>query len=291
MGNKTHPIGFRLGIIKDWQARWFAGKQSEYRALVIEDLQIRNTIAREYPDAGISRVEIERTSSDLIINVHTARPGIVIGRGGQKVEELRKVLEGLTDRRVRLNVEEIRQPELDAFIVARSIADQLLRRIAYRRAIRQGVTRTMQAGAEGVKIICSGRLGGAEIARREKAMDGRVPLHTLRADIDFSIAEAATEFGRIGVKVWIYKGEILPKQAEQELEDMAPIEVTLKAADAEGEEGEADEIGPIEVTVKATAEPEPEPETEAAPEAEPEAKSEESTEEPEGESDAPAKKS
>ena len=269
MGNKTHPIGFRLGIIKDWQARWFASKQSEYRALVIEDLKIRNTIASEYPDAGISRVDIERTSNDLIITVHTARPGIVIGRGGQKVEELRKVLEGLTDRRARLNVQEIRQPELDAFIVARSIADQLVRRIAYRRAIRQGVTRTMQAGAEGVKIICSGRLGGADIARREKAMDGRVPLHTLRADIDFSIAEAATEFGRIGVKVWIYKGEVLPKQAEQELEDMAPIEVTLKAADAEAEELEADEIGPIAVTVKATAEPEPEPEPK--PEAEPDA--------------------
>lgn len=281
MGNKTHPIGFRLGIIKDWQARWFASKQSEYRALVIEDLKIRNTIASEYPDAGISRVDIERTSNDLIITVHTARPGIVIGRGGQKVEELRKVLEGLTDRRARLNVQEIRQPELDAFIVARSIADQLVRRIAYRRAIRQGVTRTMQAGAEGVKIICSGRLGGADIARREKAMDGRVPLHTLRADIDFSIAEAATEFGRIGVKVWIYKGEVLPKQAEQELEDMAPIEVTLKAADAEAEELEADEIGPIAVTVKATAEPEPEPEE----------TSEKPTEEPEDEPDATAKKS
>ena len=281
MGNKTHPIGFRLGIIKDWQARWFASKQSEYRALVIEDLKIRNTIASEYPDAGISRVDIERTSNDLIITVHTARPGIVIGRGGQKVEELRKVLEGLTDRRARLNVQEIRQPELDAFIVARSIADQLVRRIAYRRAIRQGVTRTMQAGAEGVKIICSGRLGGADIARREKAMDGRVPLHTLRADIDFSIAEAATEFGRIGVKVWIYKGEVLPKQAEQELEDMAPIEVTLKAADAEAEELEADEIGPIAVTVKATAEPEPEPEETA----------EKPTEEPEDEPDATAKKS
>ena len=297
MGNKTHPIGFRLGIIKDWQARWFVSKQSEYRALVIEDLKIRNTIASEYPDAGISRVDIERTSNDLIITVHTARPGVVIGRGGQKVEELRKVLEGLTDRRARLDVQEIRQPELDAFIVARSIADQLVRRIAYRRAIRQGVTRTMQAGAEGVKIICSGRLGGADIARREKAMDGRVPLHTLRADIDFSIAEAATEFGRIGVKVWIYKGEVLPKQAEQELEDMAPIEVTLKAADAEAEELEADEIGPIAVTVKATAEPEPEPEPkpEAEPEPEPEPEPEETaekpTEEPEDEPDATAKKS
>lgn len=252
MGNKTHPIGFRLGIIKEWQAKWFAGKQSGYRGFVLEDLAIREAIAKEYPDAGISRVDVERSSSDLIITVHTARPGIVIGRGGQKVEELRKVLEGLTDRRARLNVQEIRQPELDAFIVARSIADQLVRRIAYRRAIRQAVTRTMQAGAEGIKVICSGRLGGADIARKEKAMDGRVPLHTLRADIDFSIAEAATEFGRIGVKVWIYKGEILPSQSEPDLEDMAPIEVTLRAGDSDGEEVEDDEIAPIELTVRAS---------------------------------------
>jgi len=252
VGNKTHPVGFRLGIIKDWQAKWFAGSQSGYRGFVLEDLAIRKKITEEYPDAGISRVDIERSSSDLIITVHTARPGIVIGRGGQKVEELRKVLAGLTDRRARLNVQEIRQPELDSFIVARSIADQLVRRIAYRRAIRQAVTRTMQAGAEGIKVICSGRLGGADIARREKAMDGRVPLHTLRADIDFSIAEAATEFGRIGVKVWIYKGEVLPKQGEPEIEDMSPIEVTLKVGDAEEESVEADEIGPIAVTVRAS---------------------------------------
>ena len=244
MGNKTHPIGFRLGVNKEWQAKWFAGKQREYRGLVVEDLAIRNTIADAYPDAGISRVDIERSSNDVIITVHTARPGIVIGRGGQKVEELRKVLEGLTERRARLNVQEIRQPELDAYLVARSIADQLVRRIAYRRAIRQGVSRTMQAGAQGVKILCSGRLGGADIARKEKAMDGRVPLHTLRADIDFSIAEAATEFGKIGVKVWIYKGDILPSRPEQELEDMAPIEVTLKAGEVETGDLELEENPP-----------------------------------------------
>ena len=230
MGQKTHPIGFRLGIIKDWQSKWFAAKQSDYRNLVLEDMSIRKTILDKYPDAGISSVEVERGSNDVVITIHTARPGIVIGRGGQRVEELRKILEGVTERRARLNVQEIRQPELDAFLVARNVADQLVRRIAFRRAIRQSVSRTMQAGAEGIKIIISGRLGGADIARKEKAMDGRVPLHTLRADIDFGIAEAATEFGRIGVKVWIYKGEILPKVSDQsDLEDIGPIEVTLKA--------------------------------------------------------------
>ena len=198
---------------------------------MLEDLSIRNTIMDAYPDAGVSRVEIERGSADVVITVHTARPGIVIGRGGQKVEEVRKALEGMTERRARLNVQEIRQPELDAHLVARNVADQLIRKIAYRRAIRQALTRTMQAGAQGIKILCSGRLGGAEIARKEKAMEGRVPLHTLRADIDYSYAEAITDFGAIGVKVWIFKGEILP-QAKEEEEEMAPIEVTVKPEEA-----------------------------------------------------------
>ena len=244
MGQKTHPIGFRLGIVKDWQGKWFARKQSDYRSMVLEDLSIRDAIMNRYKDAGISRVEIERGSSDAVITVHTARPGIVIGRGGQRVEELRKLLEALTQRRARLNVQEIRQPELDARLVARNVADQLERRIAFRRAMRQAIYRTMQAGAQGVKIISSGRLGGSDIARREKAMDGRVPLHTLRADIDFGIAEAATEFGKIGVKVWIFKGEILKTTTrEPELEDIPPIEVTVKAeeeqvVDAAAEESE-----------------------------------------------------
>ena len=243
MGQKTHPIGFRLGIVKDWQARWFAGKQEAYRNLVLEDLQVRGRIADSYPDAGISRVEIERSNNDVTVTIHTARPGIVIGRGGQRVEELRKDLERIIRRRARLNVQEIRQPELDAFLVARNVADQLERRIAFRRAIRQTLGRTMQAGAEGIKIICSGRLGGADIARSEKAMEGRVPLHTLRADIDYGLAEAATDFGRIGVKVWIYKGDILPETApEPEIEE---------------------EISPIEVTLSAT--PDPEPAAQAAP--------------------------
>lgn len=234
MGNKTHPIGFRLGIIKDWQSRWFANKPGAYRALVQEDLKIRNAIFKNFPDAGISRIEIEHNSNDATITIHTARPGIVIGRGGQRVEDMRKILEQFTNHKARLNVQEIRQPELDAFLVSRSVADQLVRRIAFRRAIRQAVARTRQAGALGVKIICSGRLGGANIARSEKAMEGRVPLHTLRADIDFGIAEAATDFGRIGVKTWIYKGEIFEeKLLEPEIvpENILPIEVTVKVDD------------------------------------------------------------
>ena len=233
MGQKTHPIGFRLGIVKDWQAKWFAGKQEAYRKLVLEDLQIRDRIEDSYEDAGISRVDIERSNRDVTITVHTSRPGIVIGRGGQRVDELRKELERIIERRARVNVQEIRQPELDAYLVARNVADQLERRIAFRRAIRQTLGRTIQAGAEGIKIICSGRLGGADIARSEKAMEGRVPLHTLRADIDYGLAEARTEFGRIGVKVWIYKGDILPETVpEPEPEEAVPaIEVMLSGSD------------------------------------------------------------
>ena len=236
MAQKTHPIGFRLGVSKDWQSRWFASKPEEYRSLVKEDIEVRDTILSRYPEAGISRVEIER-SNDVVITIHTARPGIVIGRGGQRVEELRKELEARTLRRARLNVQEIRQPELDAYLVGRNVAEQLERRVAFRRAIRQTVMRTMQAGALGIKVLISGRLGGADIARREKAMEGRVPLHTLRADIDFAIAEASTEFGRIGIKVWIYKGDIIPEPRQQPQEevtpaDIAPIEVTVTAAEA-----------------------------------------------------------
>lgn len=240
MGQKTHPVGFRLGIVKDWQSKWFASKDADFRDLLQEDIRIRKTIFSRYPDAGISRVNIERADQDVIVTVHTARPGIIIGRGGQRIEELRHELESLAGKRTRLNVQEIRQPEMDAFLIARNVADQLQRRIAYRRAMRQAMSRTMQAGAQGIKIICSGRLGGAEIARREKVMEGRVPLHTLRADIDYAIAEAATAMGRIGVKVWVYKGEILPK-LEEELEELEAIEVKLQA-DEPAEEGEPEGI-------------------------------------------------
>ena len=217
MGHKTHPIGFRLGYTKEWQSKWFAGNAKDYAAQVLEDLSIRTVIGKQYAEAGISRVEIERTSQDLSVNVHTARPGIVIGRGGQRVDELRKAVESAAGgKRVRLNVLEIRQPELDAFLVARNVADQLERRVMFRRATRQAVMRTMQAGAKGIKVLVSGRLGGAEIARNEKVMDGRVPLHTLRADIDYGLAEAATTMGRIGVKVWIYRGDILSDRDRQQ---------------------------------------------------------------------------
>ena len=238
MGQKTHPIGFRLGISKDWQSRWFASRPEEYRDLVKQDVEVRDIILSRYPDAGISRVEIER-GNDVVITIHTARPGIVIGRGGQRVEELRKELEQKSARRARLNVQEIRQPELDAYLVGRNVAEQLERRVAFRRAIRQTVLRTMQAGALGIKVLISGRLGGADIARREKAMEGRVPLHTLRADIDYAIAEAATEFGVIGIKVWIYKGDIIPEPRQAPQEEAAPAD-----------------IAPIEVRVTGTPEPE-----------------------------------
>ncbi|PZC41621.1 MAG: small subunit ribosomal protein S3 [Chloroflexi bacterium] len=255
MGHKTHPIGFRLGVTKDWQSRWYAPTGKEYRQFVLEDLQIRNSILGQYPDASISKIEIERNSSDLIATIYTARPGIVIGRGGARVEELRKMLEELTSKKARLNVQEIRQPELDAYLVARGVADQLERRIAFRRAIRQAVGRTMQSGAQGVRVKVSGRLGGADIARTENAREGRVPLHTLKADIDFGIAEAATDFGRIGVKVWIYYGDVVNEAeiAEAELEDMLPIEVTLSPEDPTAEVVEVESTAEV-VEVEPTAE-------------------------------------
>jgi small subunit ribosomal protein S3 len=209
MGHKVHPIGFRLGILYPWQSTWYADKN--YTELLHEDLNLRKMILAKLSDAAVSRVELERNANQVIVTIHTAKPGIVIGRGGQKVDELRGDLEKTTGRRVRVNIVEIRQPELDAYLVARSVADQLERRVAFRRAMKQAVTRTMQRGARGVKIQVGGRLGGSEMSRRETEKDGRVPLHTLRADVDFGQAEAATTFGRIGVKAWIYRGDILPE--------------------------------------------------------------------------------
>jgi small subunit ribosomal protein S3 len=209
MGHKTHPIGYRLGILYPWQSKWYADKN--YTELLHEDLELRKMILGRLSDAAVSRVELERNANQVIVTIHTAKPGIVIGRGGQKVDELRGDLEKVTNRRVRVNIVEIRQPELDAYLVARSVADQLERRVAFRRAMKQAVTRTMQRGARGVKIQVGGRLGGSEMSRRETEKDGRVPLHTLRADVDFGQAEAATTFGRIGVKAWIYRGDIQPE--------------------------------------------------------------------------------
>lgn len=230
MGHKTHPIGFRLGIVKDWQTHWYAPRARDYRNLVQEDLQIRDRVNKEYrnfSNAGIARIEIDRGTQDIVVNVHSARPGILIGRDGERVKRLRTRLEEVTPRRIQLNIVEIPQPELNSYLVGRNIADQLERRVSFRRAMRQSAQRAMQAGAEGIKIIVKGRIMGAEIARREKYMEGRVPLHTLRADIDYSVTEAHTVMGLIGVKVWIYKGDILPAQTEESIEDMETIEVTV----------------------------------------------------------------
>jgi small subunit ribosomal protein S3 len=248
MGQKTHPIGFRLGIIKGWQSKWFANKPSQYRALLQEDIAIRQAILSRLPEAAVSRVELERGAQELVVTIFSARPGIVIGRGGQRVEDVRRTVENIAQKRARLNVQEIRQPELEAQLVAASIAEQLGRRIAFRRAMHQAVGRAMQAGALGIKILCSGRLGGIEIARREKVMQGRVPLHTLRADIDYGLAEARTAMGRIGVKVWIYKGDIMPepKESEPEIEaeEMRLIEVTVGGQEEESSEESQDVATP-----------------------------------------------
>ena len=210
MGHKVHPTGFRLGVIYDWQSKWYAGHKT-YKNQLREDIAIRKRVLTG-PDAGISRVEIDRNANQMTVTIHTAKPGIVIGRNGANVDALRQDLEKQTGRRVRVNINEIRVPELDAYLVARSIADQLQRRVAFRRAIKQAVQRTMGRGAKGIKVTAGGRLGGAEMSRRETDKAGRIPLHTLRADIDFGIAEAHTTFGRIGVKCWIYKGDIMPEQ-------------------------------------------------------------------------------
>ena len=225
MGQKVHPHGFRLGVIYPWESRWFAERDG-YTERVRLDHELREHICGKdgrggiLPDAGISRVEIDRNANMVTVTVHTAKPGIVIGRGGARVEELRGSLERLTGGRVRVNIQEIRTPELDAYLVARSVADQLERRVAFRRAVKQAVQRTMQRGARGVRISVAGRLGGTEMSRRETETAGRVPRHTLRADIDYGLAEAHTTFGRIGVKAWIYKGDILPDEVEEEIDEI-----------------------------------------------------------------------
>ena len=210
MGQKVNPYGFRLGITTDWKSRWFATRQ-EYQDFVIEDWKIRDYLMGELPHAAISRIEVERTRDRLRIDVHTARPGIVIGRKGSEADRLRAGLAGITgNKRVQLNVQEIKQPELDAALIAQGIADQLTGRVAFRRAMKRAVQNAQKAGAQGIRVQCSGRLGGSEMARTEWYREGRVPLHTLRADIDYGFREAHTTYGRIGVKVWTYKGDILP---------------------------------------------------------------------------------
>ena len=211
MGQKTHPIGFRLGGVIDWQSQWFANKGKDYAKLTNEDREIRDVIVKELGDnAAISKIEIERNNQEISITVFTARPGIIIGRGGTRVEELKNFLEKFTNTEIRLNINEIRVPELVAKLVGESIAEQLERRVAFRRAVNTAIQRTMQVGAKGIKVVISGRLSGADIARTEKYHQGRVPLHTVRADIDYEISEAKTTYGVIGIKVWIYKGDIIP---------------------------------------------------------------------------------
>jgi small subunit ribosomal protein S3 len=289
LGHKVHPIGFRLGFVKDWQAKWYADKA--YTVLIQEDLRIRKAIEYKYGFDDISRVEIERSANQVTVAVYTARPGIVIGRGGQRVDEMRQVLEKTAGKRVRLNILEVAQPELDAYLVARSIAQQMERRISHRRAMKQAISRAMERGAQGIKITCAGRLSGSEYARRETLHQGRVPLHTLRADIDYAQAEAHTTLGRTGVKVWIYKGDVISEAEKMfmerslltPVEEVAPAEIepdvtevaTLKdsAGDAEAEvketaevvnlEKTAEERGAAEEENKATAEVETEGEAKA----------------------------
>ena len=213
MGRKVHPLGFRLGIIKDWQARWFATGE-EYADLLQEDLKIRQLIREKMAQAGISKIEIERFPKRVSLTIWTAKPGIIIGRKGVNVRALRQDLEALSNKIVRIDVQEVERPELDAYLVAENIASQLNRRISHNRAMKRSATQTMRMGAEGIKISCSGRLTGAEMARRAWVMEGRVPRSTLRADIDYGFAEAKTTYGLIGIKVWIYKGEVLPEVAE-----------------------------------------------------------------------------
>jgi small subunit ribosomal protein S3 len=209
VGQKVNPIGLRVGIIRDWEAKWYA-ERKDFVDTLHEDLKVRDFIREQLPNSGISKIEIERAANRMRVSIHTAKPGVVIGRGGAGIEKLRKQLDQLTGKQTHINIIEIRVPELDAQLVAESIAAQLEKRIAFRRAMKQAMGRTMRVGAKGIRVMVSGRLGGAEMSRTEWYTDGTVPLHTLRADIDFGFAEAKTTYGQIGVKVWIYKGEVLP---------------------------------------------------------------------------------
>ena len=233
MGQKVNPYGFRLGVTTDWKSRWFADRE-EYADFVIEDWKIRDYLMTELPHAAISRIEIERTRDRLRVDVHTARPGIVIGRRGSEADRLRAGLTKITgNNKVQLNIQENKQPELDAALIAQGVADQLAGRVAFRRAMKRAVQNAQKAGALGIRVQCSGRLGGSEMARNEWYREGRVPLHTLRADIDYGFREAKTTFGRIGVKVWIYKGDILPYKTVAE--DKISKEAAMAVGDTAGE--------------------------------------------------------
>ncbi len=216
MGRKVHPTAFRLGVIKDWDARWYA-EGRKYVELLREDIAIRNLIEGEMSQAGLSKLAIERFPNQVSVTIHAGRPGIIIGRKGASVNALREALEKFTGKKIRLEVQEVEHPEADAKLIAESIAAQISRRISHKRAMKQTVARAMRQGIQGIKITCSGRLSGAEMARRERVMEGRVPLHTIRADIDYAQAEALATLGRIGVKVWVYRGDILPEASSKGL--------------------------------------------------------------------------
>lgn len=231
MGQKVNPHGLRVGIIKDWDTKWYADDKN-FADFLVEDNKIREFLKPRLYAAGVSRIEIERTAGKIKLNIHVAKPGMVIGKGGAGIEELRKALEKLTNNKsVAINISEIKVPEMDAQLVAENIAAQLEKRISFRRAMKQSMQRTMRSGAKGIKTMCAGRLGGAEIARSEWYREGTIPLQTLRANIDYGFAEAHTTYGRIGVKVWIYKGEVLPQAKTQRAE-----QAKLNTAVAEGGE-------------------------------------------------------
>lgn len=246
MGQKVHPVGFRLGVSKDWQAKWYADRN--YTELLQEDLKIRAAIASKYAADDISRVDIERAANQVTVTVFTARPGIVIGRGGQRVDEMRLILEQVAGKRVRLNIMEVARPEQDAYLVARSIAQQIQRRISHRRAMKQAISRAMDSGAQGIKVRCSGRLTGSEYSRKETLYQGRVPLHTLRADIDYAQVVAHTTLGCTGIKVWIYKGDIISEAEKLHVE--APPVVSPVEGEGLGEEVKVEEEAKVEEEVK-----------------------------------------
>jgi len=237
MGQKVNPYGFRLGITTDWKSRWF--EEKNYQNCVIEDWKIRDYLMSQLESAAVSRIEVERTRDRLRVDIHTARPGIVIGRRGSEADRLKKKIEEITglNNRIQLNIQEIKQPELDAALIAQGICDQLARRVAFRRAMKRAIQTVQKAGALGVRVQCSGRLGGSEMARRESYREGRVPLHTLRADIDYGFREAKTTFGRIGVKVWIYKGDVLPYKISTD--DKITREAAMAVGETSGQGGEA----------------------------------------------------
>ena len=235
MGQKVNPYGFRLGITTDWKSRWF--EERHYREFVVEDWKIRDYLMRQLEAAAVSRIEVERTRDRLRVDIHTARPGIVIGRRGAEADRLKKHLEEITglQNRIQLNIQEIKQPELDAALIAQGICDQLVRRVAFRRAMKRAIQTVQKAGAQGIKVQCSGRLGGSEMSRKEQYREGRVPLHTLRADIDYGFREARTTSGRVGVKVWIYKGDILPYKVS--IEDKITREAAMAVGETSGQSG------------------------------------------------------